>query len=78
MTTTPPFRAVTEEERKAYDRRFRLFLMKLDDVAGYRPREKYLYPIMDGVPFNDFDVALDLAEVYEIAANNPNIVLDLG
>jgi len=65
-----PFRDVTPEEREAYDRHFETFLAKLDAVANYRPREKYLYPVMDGVPFNDFEVALDIAELYYTKAND--------
>lgn len=48
------------EERDAYDQRFQAFLANIIEVAGY-PRKKYLYPIMNGVPFKDLEVALDMA-----------------
>lgn len=51
------------EEREEYDKRFQNFLFKIVDVAGYRPRRKYLYPIMEGVPFKDLEVALDMAMI---------------
>lgn len=49
------------EEKNQYDLRFQTFLYKIVDVAKYNPREKYLYPIMNGVPFKDMEVALDMA-----------------
>lgn len=70
MKTKVPFRDVTPEERESYDQRFETFLFKLDAVANYRPREKYLYPVMDGVPFNDFEVALDIAALFYTKAND--------
>ncbi len=51
----------TFENRKAYDKRFRIFVSKMTKVGGYEPRCQYLYPIMDGVPFKDLEVALDMA-----------------
>lgn len=49
------------EERAGYDAAFQAFLEKIMTVAKYTPREKYLYPIMNGVPFKDLNVALDMA-----------------
>ncbi len=49
------------EDKDIYDKRFQSFLAKMIDVAKYHPKEKYLYPIMDGVPFRDMEVALDFA-----------------
>ena len=49
------------EEREGYDAAFQVFLEKIIAVAKYAPREKYLYPIMQGVPFKDLNVALDMA-----------------
>lgn len=50
------------EEKDQYDARFHEFLSRMITVAGYRPRWKYLYPVMEGVPFKDLEVALELAE----------------
>ena len=51
------------EERDRYDADFQMFLEKIITVAKYAPREKYLYPVMDGVPFKDLNVALDMAVI---------------
>lgn len=59
------------EEKSLYDLRFQTFLFKIVDVATYSPREKYLYPIMSGVPFRDLEVALDMA-VQERAKHKAN------
>ena len=48
------------EDRDQYDKRFQKFLAKIIKVAGYTPRRKYLYPLMEGVPFRDLEVALDI------------------
>lgn len=49
------------EDRDQYDTRFHSFLSRIGEVAGYHPRHKYLYPIMEGVPFRDLEVALEMA-----------------
>jgi hypothetical protein len=49
------------EEKESLDKQFYDFLSKCIAVAGYKPREKYLYPVMRGVPFRDLDVAFDMA-----------------
>lgn len=49
------------EERDRYDADFQAFLEKIITVAKFTPREKYLYPVMNGVPFKDMSVALDIA-----------------
>ncbi len=59
------------EEKSLYDLRFQTFLFKIVDVAKYSPKEKYLYPIMNGVPFRDLEVALDMA-VQERAKRRSN------
>lgn len=59
------------EEKSLYDLRFQTFLFKIVDVAKYSPKEKYLYPIMNGVPFRDLEVALDMA-VQERAKRKAN------
>lgn len=59
------------EEKSQYDLRFQTFLFKIVDVAKYKPKEKYLYPIMNGVPFKDLEVALEMA-VQECAKRKSN------
>ncbi len=54
------------EERERHDMDFQAFLKKLVEVAGYKPRAKYLYPIMRGVPFRDLNTALDMAVMERI------------
>lgn len=49
------------EDRDRYDLRFQEFLARMVEVAGYSPRQKYLYPIMEGIPFKDLEVALEIA-----------------
>ncbi len=49
------------EDKDTYDKRFQTVLSKIVDVAKFTPRERYLYPIMEGVPFKDLEVALDMA-----------------
>jgi len=61
------------DEKDAYDQRFHDFLFKMIDVAKYKPREKYLYPLMQGVPFRDLEVALDIA-ILERAQANDNVI----
>ncbi len=54
-----------------YDRRFRLFLKQIVGVSCMKPKEKYLYPIMDGVPFKDLETAILMANIdYGIATND--------
>lgn len=49
-----------KDENKKYGRIFERFLTDLRDVAHLNPREKYLYPVLKGVPFQDFHVALQM------------------
>ena len=49
------------DEKDQYDARFHAFLSRMIEVASYRPRAQYLYPLMGGVPFKDLEVALDIA-----------------
>lgn len=60
-----------QEDKDNYDRHFQSFLSKIIEVAKYTPKEKYLYPVMEGVPFNDLEVALDLV-VMERAKRKAN------
>ncbi len=58
------------EDQQDYDTRFELFLAKMVEVAHYNPRRKYLYPIMQGVPFKDLEVALDMATLQRANAKS--------
>lgn len=49
------------EDKDYYDKRFQSFLSKMIDIAKFQPKEKYLYPIMEGVPFKDLEATLELA-----------------
>jgi len=51
---------LTKQEKQAYDERFMLFKRKLSMVSRLRPREKYLYPLMRGVPFKDMETSLEM------------------
>lgn len=65
-----------QEDTAAYDARFQKFLKQIIEVAGYAPRRTYIYPIMDGIPFKDLEVALDMAVLERMAekANDNNSV----
>jgi hypothetical protein len=60
-----------QEDKDNYDRRFQSFLSKMIEVAKYAPKERYLYPVMEGVPFKDLEVTLDLV-VMEHAKRKAN------
>lgn len=54
-----------------YDMRFRDFIRQIITVRRMQPREKYLYPLMDGVPFRDLETAIMMVKIdYDIAAND--------
>lgn len=44
-----------------YEENYQNFLVKLDEVAGFEPKRKYLYAVMDSVAYKDTDNALDIA-----------------
>lgn len=54
-----------------YDMRFRTFLRQIIGVSQMKPKEKYLYSIMDGVPFKDLETAILMANIdYGVATND--------
>ncbi len=66
-----------EKGPKTYSMRYRSFVKKLSNIKRMMPKEKYLFPLMDGVPFKDLEVAIILCEMaYDEATNdnqnNPN------
>ncbi len=60
-----------KKEGQKYGRVFERFLTDLRDVACLNPRERYLYPILKGVPFQDFHVALQM-----VVKSNRKVVND--
>src|SRR5690606_31300112 len=58
------------EEKERLEKKFHTFLFKLIDVAKYSPKERYLFPIMEGVPFRGLEVALDMAMIERSKAND--------
>ena len=52
-----------EDMRKRYDVRFRHFIREIVVVSRMKPKEKFLYRIMDGVPFKDLETAIMMAKI---------------
>ena len=61
---------MSPDEKDKLDKGFQTFMEKMMAVAKYKPKEKYLYPIMRGVPFRDLEVALDLASLERATVND--------
>lgn len=59
-------------QSKIYDLRLKKFLRRITAVSKLSPREEYLYPIMDGVPFKDLETALMMAIIAFKEAINDN------
>lgn len=47
---------------KLYDARYLRFIRDIKVVNKMKPKELYLYRIMDGVPFKDLETALMMAK----------------
>lgn len=57
--------------KKQYDLRFKDFLKQIVNIGRMKPREKYLYPLMNGVPFRDLEVAIAMCSMaFEQAVND--------
>lgn len=54
---------MSNDMKKQYDVRFRIFMRDLTMVSRMKPKEKFLYPIMDGVPFKDLETAILMAKI---------------
>lgn len=54
---------MTEDMKKRYDVRFRIFIREITGVSKMKPKEKFLYRIMDGVPFKDLETAILMAKI---------------
>ncbi|MFA5592687.1 MAG: hypothetical protein WC989_05185 [Micavibrio sp.] len=63
----------SEVKKMEYDIRFRTFLRQIIGVSRMKPKERYLYPLMDGVPFKDLETAILMKNIdYGIAENDNN------
>jgi len=54
---------MSEDIKKRYDTRFRIFIREITGVSKMKPKEKFLYRIMDGVPFKDLETAILMAKI---------------
>jgi hypothetical protein len=54
---------MSEDMKKQYDFRFRHFIREIIVISRMNPKEKFLYGIMDGVPFKDLETALMMAKI---------------
>ncbi len=62
---------ISEVKKMEYDIRFRTFLRQIIGVSRMKPKERYLYPLMDGVPFKDLETAILMKNIdYGIAKND--------
>jgi hypothetical protein len=63
----------TADAQNVYDVRFYKFLRGIIRVSAMKPKSKYLYPIMDGVPFKDLETAILMAHIeHENIPTNDN------
>ena len=62
----------TADKQQTYDVRFYKFLRSIIRVSAMKPKEKYLYPMMDGVPFKDLETAILMAHIEHDDATNDN------
>ena len=63
---------ISEVKKMEYDIRFRTFLRQIIGVSRMKPKERYLYPLMDGVPFKDLETAILMKNIDYKAAGNDN------
>lgn len=54
---------MTEDMKKRYDIRFRHFIREITVVSRMKPKEQFIYRIMDGVPFKDLETAIMMAKI---------------
>lgn len=52
-----------EDMKEQYNVRFRHFIREIIVVSRMKPKEKFLYRIMDGVPFKDLETAIMMAKI---------------
>jgi hypothetical protein len=62
---------ISEVKKMEYDMRFRTFLRQIIGVSRMKPKEQYLYPLMECVPFKDLETAILMKHIdYGIATND--------
>lgn len=54
---------ISEDMKLCYDVRFRHFIREITVVSRMKPKEKFIYRIMDGVPFKDLETAILMAKI---------------
>ena len=54
---------MSADKKSQYEMRFRLFIRQIISVNRIKPKERYLYRIMDGVPFKDLETAILMAKI---------------
>lgn len=62
----------SEVKKMEYDMRFRAFLRQIISVSRLKPYERYIYKVMDGVPFKDLETALLMAKIDYGEGQNDN------
>ncbi len=63
---------ISEDMKLCYDVRFRHFIREITVVSRMKPKEKFIYRIMDGVPFKDLETAILMAKIEYGEAKNDN------
>lgn len=63
---------ITADKKLEYDMRFRTFIRQIIGVSRMKPKEKYLYKVMDGVPFKDLETAILMAKIDYGEGKNDN------
>ncbi|MEM7617930.1 MAG: hypothetical protein AAF244_00970 [Pseudomonadota bacterium] len=62
---------ITQKRKVQYRIRYHNLIQDLHDIYKIEPKEKYMYPLMDRVIFQDFETALSsVLEDYKIANDN--------
>ncbi|PZO84120.1 MAG: hypothetical protein DI626_08540 [Micavibrio aeruginosavorus] len=54
---------ISEVKKLEYDMRFRTFMRQMFTISRMKPKEKYLYRLMDGVPFKDLETAILITRI---------------
>ncbi len=59
------------DKDNSYDARYLRFVRDMSKVSEMKPKQRYLYRIMDGVPFKDLETALLMVKTdYKLGRNN--------
>jgi hypothetical protein len=62
---------ISEVKKMEYDMRFRAFLRQIIGVSRLKPKEKYIYSLMDSVPFKDLETAILMKNIdYGVGKND--------